>query len=43
MVFLSETKVGMRKIEFLKERLVMNGIGVDARGRSRGLALLWDK
>lgn len=42
-VFLSETKVGLRRIEVLKERLVMNGIRVEASGRSGGLALLWYK
>lgn len=42
-VFPSGDKVGLRKLEFLKERLVMNGIGFSTRGRSSGFALLWDK
>ncbi|KAL3820475.1 hypothetical protein ACJIZ3_006380 [Penstemon smallii] len=42
-VFLSETKAKNRKIDFLKSKFDMHGVCVDSRGKSGGLALLWNK
>ncbi|KAL0410933.1 UNVERIFIED_CONTAM: hypothetical protein Slati_3683000 [Sesamum latifolium] len=43
LVFLVETKCHSKKIESVKRRLNMYGIGVDSRGKGGGLALLWNK
>ncbi|KAL0442131.1 UNVERIFIED_CONTAM: hypothetical protein Sradi_0152000 [Sesamum radiatum] len=43
LVFLAETKCNSRHIDHIKCRLDLFGFGVDSRGRSGGLALLWDK
>ncbi|KAL0405816.1 UNVERIFIED_CONTAM: putative ribonuclease H protein [Sesamum latifolium] len=42
-VFLSETKCGQNKFVRVRKRLDMFGISVPSRGKSGGLALLWDK
>jgi hypothetical protein len=42
-VFLMETRLPVRKLEFLRVKLGMHGcFGVDRRHFGRGLALLWD-
>ncbi|KAL0460647.1 UNVERIFIED_CONTAM: hypothetical protein Slati_0691900 [Sesamum latifolium] len=43
LVFLSKTKCGKFRIDCIKERLGMFGVGIPAKGKSGGLALLWDK
>ncbi|KAK4387777.1 hypothetical protein Sango_2384300 [Sesamum angolense] len=43
LVFLAETKCSSSQIEALKRRLNMFGCCVDSKGRSGGLALLWQK
>ncbi|KAL0342501.1 UNVERIFIED_CONTAM: hypothetical protein Scaly_1912700 [Sesamum calycinum] len=43
LVFLVETKCNSRHIDHIKRRLDLFTFGVDSRGRSGGLALLWDK
>ncbi|KAL0462161.1 UNVERIFIED_CONTAM: hypothetical protein Slati_0103700 [Sesamum latifolium] len=43
LVFLTETKCSVSQIEILKKGLNLFGCGVDSRGKSGGLALLWQK
>ncbi|KAL0306177.1 UNVERIFIED_CONTAM: putative mitochondrial protein [Sesamum radiatum] len=43
LVFLAETKCSSRQIDALKRRFDMNGLCVDSRGRSGGLAIFWNK
>ncbi|KAL0430489.1 UNVERIFIED_CONTAM: hypothetical protein Sradi_0674900 [Sesamum radiatum] len=43
LVFLAETKCSLRQIEKLKRQLDMFGCCVEPKGRSGGLALLWQK
>ncbi|KAL3812349.1 hypothetical protein ACJIZ3_013617 [Penstemon smallii] len=42
-IFLSETRSKGRKIDFLKNKFDLNGVSVDSRGKSGGLALFWRK
>ncbi|KAL0305016.1 UNVERIFIED_CONTAM: hypothetical protein Scaly_2999800 [Sesamum calycinum] len=41
--FLGETKCNNRRIEYIKQKLDWFGFGVPSKGKSGGLALLWDK
>jgi len=44
LVFLSETKQSVAGMEAIKRKLGnYNGVSVDSRGRSGGVAMLWDK
>ncbi|KAL0324537.1 UNVERIFIED_CONTAM: putative mitochondrial protein [Sesamum calycinum] len=43
LIFLAETKCSSSQIEVLKRRLNLFGCCVDSKGRSGGLALLWQK
>lgn len=42
-VFLMETKCNQKWIEMLKRNFDLFGLGVDSKGKSGGLALLWRK
>lgn len=43
-LFLSETKMTEREVDFLRWRLnLVNMVGVDCVGRSGGLALFWGR
>ncbi|KAK4383569.1 putative mitochondrial protein [Sesamum angolense] len=43
LVFLAETKCNNSRIEYVKQKLDWFGFGVPSKGKSGGLALLWDK
>ena len=43
-VFLMETKVGVRKMKRVQSRIgIQNGIIIPSEGRSEGFALLWER